>query len=166
MRTVLLITGTCGVGKTTTSRAWAAARTGAHINCDEIRNWIRSKRIRHENDYQHQAVARIAATAAEEYLALGIDVVLDFVWKPPMLRYLSQRLSPLAAVKMVWLRCDPSENRRRDGERPANVVMGDRVAELLCELDAIDDWPAELLRIDSTDRTVNDVLAVIDQLTD
>ena len=162
MPTVLLLTGTCGVGKSTTARAWATARAGAHINCDEIRNWIRSKPIRHENDYQHHAVARIAAAATQEFLALGIDVAIDFVWKPPMLRYLSERFSPVARIQMAWLRCDPEENRRRDAERPANVVMGDRVDELLRELEAISDWPDELLNIDSTRMSVDDVLARLD----
>lgn len=162
MPTVLLLTGTCGVGKTTTARAWANARGGAHISGDEIRLWIRSKTVRHERDYQHEAVARIAGTAAEDFLALGLDVALDFVWKPLTLRYLSQRLSPLARVQMVWLRCDPAENQRRDSERPANVVMGPRVGELLRELDAITEWPTELQRIDSTHRSVADVISLID----
>lgn len=161
MRTVLLLTGTCGVGKTTTARAWATSRGGAHVNCDEIRNWIRSKPVRRDRGYQRDAVARIAATSAEEFLALGLDVALDFVWFPPTLRYLAERLSPVARVRMAWLRCEPAENRRRDAERPANVVMGARVDELLRELDEQTGWPEQLLRIDSTGRSVDQIVSAI-----
>lgn len=160
--TVLLVTGTAGVGKTTTSRAWAAQRGGAHVVGDQIRLWIRSKTVRHERNYQHEAVARIAATGAEEFLALGLDVAIDFVWFPSMLRYLSKRLSPLADVRMAWLRCETAENRRRDAERQLTDVMGPRVNELQDELDAATDWPAELIRIDSTRLSVEDVIRRID----
>lgn len=162
MPKVLLITGTCGVGKTTTAKAWATAHRGAAISGDEIRHWIKHKPTRRANSYKDATVARIAATAAEEFLQLGLDVALDFVWKPTTLRYLAGRLSQRADVQMTWLRCERSENRRRDLERPANVVMGDRVDELLAELDAINDWPVELRRIDTTSLSVEEVLKLLD----
>lgn len=161
MPTVLLLTGTCGVGKSTIAAAWANARGGAHISGDEIRNWIRDGKARRANDYQQEAVAQIVAIAAEAFLGLGLDVALDFVWTPPTLRYLTCRLKPIANVHMVWLRCDAKENRRRDAGRPASVVMGDRVDTLRKELLAFDDWPEELRRIDSSGLSVDDVLVQI-----
>ncbi len=164
MPTVLLVTGTCGVGKTTTSRAWAEARGGAHIRGDDIYLWIRSKSVRRANDHQNEAVAQIAAAGAETFLAHGLDVAIDFVWKPPILRFFSDRLSGRASVRMVWLCCEPDENRRRDAQREPGSVMGERVHQLQAELDAITDWPAELLVIESTGRSVEDVLSEIDRI--
>lgn len=165
MPTVLLVTGTCGVGKTTTSREWSTRRGGAHVRGDDIRVWIRSKELRRARDYQHEAVARIAATAAEEFIAQGMDVALDFVWLPSTLRYLSNRLSKVAKVRMVWLRCERAENRVRDAQRPPGDVMGERVHELQAELDAISDWPGELLRIDSSGKSVHHVVDVLNRPT-
>ena len=161
MPTLLLITGTCGVGKSTTAAAWAAARRGAAISGDEIRLWIRHKETRYANEYQQDAVARIAAAAAEAFIELGLDVAADFVWKPQTLRYLAERLRGKADVRMVWLRCERTENRRRDAERSADVVMGDRVDELLSELTAITDWPAELRRLDTTNLSLEEVLQAL-----
>ncbi len=162
MATVLLFTGTCGVGKTTTSREWSTRRDGAHVRGDDIRIWIRSKPLRRAREYQQEAVARIAGAAAEEFIGQGMDVALDFVWLPSTLRYLSKRLSPMATVKMAWLRCESAENRRRDAQRGPGDVMGERVDELQAQLDAITDWPVELMRIDSTGLGVDDVIARID----
>jgi predicted kinase len=163
MPTVLLLTGTCGVGKTTTARAWAARRGGASVGGDEVRGWMRDLPVRRANDYQQALVARVCATAAEEFLTLGLDVALDFVWKPPTLRYLRDRLAPRADVRMVYLDCARAENRRRDAERPANVVMGPRCDELRAELDALADWPAEMRRIDTTAMPLDAVLAELDR---
>lgn len=163
MPTILLLTGTCGVGKSTTARAWATPRKGVHVSGDEIRLWMRDKHTRHQNYYQQAAISRIAGTAAEEFVKLGLDVALDFVWTPSTLRILAHRLSPIAKVQMAWLMCDPTENRRRDAGRLANVVMGDRVDSLRDELLAFHDWPAELKRIDSSGKSVDDVLAMLNE---
>jgi predicted kinase len=161
MPTVLFLTGTCGVGKSTTARAWATPRKGAHVSGDEIRLWIRDKATRHAHNYQQRAVATIAVTAAEAFVKIGLDVALDFVWTPSSLRHMAERLRPVADVRMVWLQCEPAENRRRDAGRLANVVMGDRVDSLRDELMALTDWPAELRRIDSSGRSVDEVLAML-----
>ena len=159
--TVLILTGTCGVGKTTIARAWAEARRGANVVGDDIRWWMREKTTRHANDYQWRACTEIAVTAAEQFVKLGLDVALDYVWTPPMLQIAVQRLAPISDVRMVWLQCERDENRRRDAGRAANVVMGDRVDGLRAELEAFEDWPEELRRIDNSGKSVADVLAML-----
>ena len=159
--TILLLTGTCGVGKSTTAHAWATARRGVHLKGDEIRNWMRDEATRRAKDYQRDVCTEIAVTAAEQFVKLGLDVAMDYVWMPTSLRMAAARLRPIAEVRMVCLQCEPGENRRRDAGREANVIMGDRVDELQNELLAFTDWPAELRRIDSSGRSVEDVLAML-----
>ena len=159
---VLVITGTCGVGKTTTARAWAEARRGAHITGDDIRWWIRDKATRRENAHQQEAIARIACAGAIEFLKLGLDVVLDSVWTPTALRQFREALSAVGEVRMIWLMCDPSENHLRDDGRNPSIRMGDRVDTLLEELLAQAGWPAELRRIDTTGLSLEASLAKIE----
>lgn len=160
--TALIVTGTCGVGKTTTARAWAEARRGAHIAGDDIRWWIRDKAMRHAKEHQQDAIARIACTAAGEFLKLGLDVALDSVWTPGTLRLFQEQLSLLGEVKMVWLMCGADENRERDDGRDPRIRMGDRVDSLLRELLTHRDWPSELRRIDTSDLSVEESLALIE----
>lgn len=160
--TVLLLTGTCGVGKTTTASAWATPRRGVHLKGDDIRNWMRDKATRRAKDYQRDVCTEIAVTAAEQFVKLGLDVAMDYVWVPTSLRQVAVRLKPIADVRMVWLQCEPAENRVRDAGRAANIIMGDRVDELRHELEAFDDWPPELRRIDNSGLSVDQVLAMLD----
>jgi len=51
MNDLLIVTGTCGVGKTTLSESWAKRRRGASIHCDSFREWIWEKDLRRIDKY-------------------------------------------------------------------------------------------------------------------
>ncbi len=162
MNDILIITGTCGVGKSTISTRWAERRLGAAIECDAIRNWIRNPALITADGFQELLLARHAALLAESYLAMGLDVAIDNVWTPEGLDSLLCALSDKARVRVVLLTAAPAENHRRDRLRSPGDVMGARVDELQAELDALD-WPAYVIRLDTTDQTVDQTLDAIDR---
>jgi GNAT superfamily N-acetyltransferase/adenylylsulfate kinase-like enzyme len=161
MPDILILTGTCGVGKSTISWQWAQRRLGATIDCDIFRTWIRSPVLITADGFQEMLLARQAARLAEEYMALGLDVAINNAWMPEGLAYLRQQLADRARVRMVWLVCDAAENHERDQRRSPSDVMGGRLDELQAELDAFD-WPADVVRLDTTGQTVDQTIATIE----
>jgi predicted kinase len=162
---ILILTGSCGVGKSTLARRWAARRLGAAIDCDTLRNWIMDPALHTADGYQESLLARQSVCLAQAYMALGLDVAIDNVWTPAGLAYLRDQLGAQARLRMVWLTCASAENHERDLQRPPSDVMGDRVDELQAELDALE-WPAGLIRLDTTGQTADETLAEIEALFD
>jgi len=162
MNDILIITGTCGVGKSTICTRWAERRLGAAIECDAIRNWIRNPALITADGFQERLLARHAALLAESYMALGLDVAIDNVWTPEGLDDLNHALGDRARVRAIWLTAAPAENHHRDHLRPPGDVMGARVDELQAELDALD-WPAYVIRLDTTGQTVEQTLDAVDR---
>jgi GNAT superfamily N-acetyltransferase len=162
MNDILIVTGTCGVGKSTVARRWAERRLGAAIGCDEIRNWIRSPVLITADGFQEMLLAHHAALVANSFLTLGLDVAIDNVWTPEGLDALQHALGDRARVRAIWLTATPAENHRRDGLRPPSDVMGARVDELQAELDALD-WPDWVIRLDTTDQTVERTLEAVER---
>ena len=162
MNDLLMLTGTCGVGKSTIAKAWALSRRGVAISGDQIRLWMRVREIRRAEDYQHDLVTNIAIDAASRFIAKQMDVALDFVWRPNGIAMVRSAMQDMARVQAVQLVCEPAENSRRDQLRSGNDVMGPRVAELEQELAQLD-WPADVHRIDSTNLTVEQTLARVER---
>lgn len=163
MRDILILTGTCGVGKSTISWQWAERRLGATIDCDVFRTWIRNPALMNSDGFQEMLLARQAVHLAEDYMALGLDVAINNVWTPPGLTFLRGQLGERARLRMVWLTCAPAENHDRDKSRAPSDMMGKRVDELQAELDALD-WPADVVRLDTTGQTVNETVVAIERL--
>lgn len=162
MRDILIVTGTCGVGKSTIARRWAGRRLGAIIDCDVFRSWIRNPALIRAEGFQEMLLARHAALLAGSYMAMGLDVAIDNVWTPAGLAYLQEQLQDRARIRVVWLRAASAENHRRDEERPLSDVQGARVDELQGELDALD-WPDSVIRFDTTGQSVEETLCAIER---
>ncbi len=160
MTSILVITGNCGVGKSTIARAWADARNGASIHCDDMHLWIRVREIRHSRDFQEAWKTRVSITAAIGLAEQGLDVAIDNVWKPAACIELKDVLSKAADVKFVRLACDRQQNHERDQRRTGGAVMGPRVDTLGDELNALA-WPDFVRTINSTGLSVEQTLSVI-----
>ncbi len=163
MNDILIVTGTCGVGKSTICWHWAEQRLGATIDCDYFRTWIRNPALHAANAYQEPLLARHAILLAEDYLAMGLDVAIDNVWTPDGLEVLRRRLAEKARLRIVRLTCTAAENHARDERRSPSDVMGGRVDELRAELDALP-WPEYVIELDTTGQTVVQTLQAIEML--
>jgi predicted kinase len=71
---LLLLTGPAGVGKSTTARAWAAARSGRiAVSHDDVRYGLTGE----PDSDRWQIAMRMCADAARRGVAAGQDVVID-----------------------------------------------------------------------------------------
>ena len=73
MKDILIVTGTCGVSKSTVCWDWASRRFGAAVDCDVFRTWIRNPSLRTADAYQGPLLARHVASLAEDYLNMGLE---------------------------------------------------------------------------------------------
>lgn len=162
MNDVLIVTGTAGVGKSTICWQWAGRRQGATIHCDSFRTWIRNKALRRANGYQEELLAKHAASLAEDYLAMGLDVAIDNVWTPEGLSYLMDRLGSRGNIRVFWLNCEPNENHRRDESRSPSDVMAGRLDEVQAELEQMN-WPDCLIRIDTTGQSIGETIDTLER---
>lgn len=160
MKDILIVTGTCGVGKSTVCWEWAERRQGGRIYCDAFRAWIRNRALRTADGYQESLLAKHACALAEDYMALGLDVAIDNVWTPKGLALLHARLAHKSRLRVFWLSCSSEENHQRDKQRPPSAVMGGRLNELQAELEAMN-WPEYVTRIDTTGQSLDQTIEVI-----
>lgn len=165
MRQLLILTGTCGVGKSTVARAWAAKRGGAAISGDEVREWIARHELEIADNFQEELVARVCASAARVYMAAGMDIAIENVWGPQSFAYFHRELGADARILAVWLRCHREENRCRDRGRLRALRMGKRVDELMDELESLP-WPEWLHALDTTGQSVHETVAEIERLAE
>jgi hypothetical protein len=161
MNDILIVTGTCGVGKSSICWRWANLRQGAAINCDMFRIWIRNTSLQRADNFQEHLLAKHACALAKDYLAMGLDVAIDNVWTPKGLQFLQSQLSDRARINVFWLNCSPEENHRRDQLRSSPAVMGERVSELQKELEGMN-WPDYVRRLDTTGLSVDQTIARIE----
>jgi cytidylate kinase len=161
MQNVLLVTGTCAVGKSAICRTWANQREGADIECDIYRTWIRQDTLRRENDYQEKLILKHASELALDYLNLGLDVAIDNVWRPDSISYMIEKFSGIATTRAFYLQCQPTENHRRDQLRVGSHVMGQRLDQLDKELSDLQ-WSDEIIFLDSTNLSIEETITKID----
>jgi len=161
MKDILVVTGTAGVGKSSLCWEWAARRHGAVIECDVFRTWIRNPSLRIADGYQESLLARHAASLAQDYLDMGLDVAIDNVWTPAGITYLLDRLGSRGRVKVFWLNCSREENQCRDKRRTPSDVTGGRVDELQAELESMI-WPECVERIDTTGQSLAETIDVLE----
>lgn len=160
---VLILTGACGVGKSTISDKWATQKQGAVVECDYFTEWIRKTGVPDFSKEEEQLVARMSARVAIEYLEYGLPVAIENVWFPPgiqtMIDLLVEYNSDLS-IKIVWLFCEREENHRRDRQRISENQMKERVDIVNGEL-AICDWPSFVTKINSTHLSLVETLQAI-----
>lgn len=157
---VLILTGACGVGKTTTARAWAKYHHGAVVECDSFTEWIYDPAFPHWQPEEEIFTARLSAKVAAEYVRFGLPAVIDNVWTPDGIRLLYQHLAqwcPEATVRAAWLFCQRAENHRRDQQRIPDHQMGQRVDVVNEEL-ASYTWPDSVTKVDTSELSPTQVV--------
>ncbi|MCH7523790.1 MAG: hypothetical protein IIC74_01965 [Bacteroidetes bacterium] len=160
MKEILIITGACGVGKSTISKKWAKLKKGAVIESDCFRNWIHNKIYDRFSIKEEMLVADLALVSAKEYLKHNMPVVIENVWTPLGLDKLKNTLENEfedVNMKFVWLKCNLDENHRRDRLRISENQMKDRVEIVNVELSEYE-WPEYLNIIDTTNLTEKETL--------
>jgi hypothetical protein len=162
MKDILIVTGTCGVGKSAVCWGWANGRHGAAINCDAFRTWIRNPWLRAADSYQEPLLARHAASLARDYLKMGLDVAIDNVWTPAGLDHLQKQLTGKGRIKVFWLNCSSRENHQRDRQRSPSDVMEGRLDELQGELEGMT-WPDYVTRLDTTGQSLEATIQTIEE---
>jgi shikimate kinase len=163
---VIIITGACGVGKSTIARAWAKAKQGAIIECDYFTEWIFKSNFPHWTVEEEQFVAALTGTVAHEYLRHQMPVAIENVWSPSGIQILLDRLKEQAlvsSIKVIWLVCDRNENHRRDQLRKPEDQMQERVDIVNKELSNYR-WPEYVQKVDSTRLSIEETVAVIERL--
>lgn len=166
MSEVLILTGACGVGKTTIAKQWARRKNGSIVECDYFTEWIFDKNFVRFSYEEELLTARLSVNTAKEYLKLSMPVAIENVWTPVGLDLLNEELSLLEyadKLTYVWLKCASKENHRRDNLRVPGDVMGERVDIVNEQLNGYI-WPAYLHIIDTTLLTVNETLTKISKL--
>ncbi len=163
---ILIITGACGVGKTTTSRTWATAKKGAVVECDYLTEWIYDPDFPRFSKADERFVAQLSVKIAKEYVDWGMSVVIENVWTPlgiDIIRQACEAWDEHITLKFIWLRCERKENHRRDELRSPENQMKERVDIVNDELQGYE-WPEYLHRVDTTSISVIEVLSIINTL--
>ncbi len=160
MKEILILTGACGVGKSTISKKWAKLKKGAVIESDCFRNWIYNEIYDRFSKKEEILVSDLTFVSAKEYLKHNMPVVIENVWTPFGLDKLKNDFEnefKNVNIKFVWLKCNLEENHRRDRLRITENQMKDRVDIVNAELLKFK-WPAYLNILDTTNLTEKETL--------
>lgn len=163
---ILILTGACGVGKTTTARAWAKQKQGAVIECDYLTEWIFKDDFPHWSAEEERLVVSATLALAKEYLRFPMPVAIENVWTPEGVTRLKaglEKLPEVTALKFVWLYCDSPENHRRDQLRVPENQMKERV-DIVGREQRSHHWPDFLHPLDTTEMNVQQTLKCIEEL--
>lgn len=165
MKETLIITGACGVGKSTIASEWAKLKNGATIDCDYLTEWIYNKDFPHWTIEEEKFTAKLASKIAIEYLNYGMSTSIENVWTPIGIELLKNEIISYTetSIKAVWLYCELTENHKRDQQRILENQMKERVNIVNTEL-ASYHWPAYLHKVDTTDLNIEQTLKVIDAI--
>lgn len=68
MNEILILTGACGVGKTTVAREWARGKNGVAIEADYFTEWIHNVSFERFTQEEERLVANLSLVTAKEYL--------------------------------------------------------------------------------------------------
>ena len=164
IKEVLILTGTCAVGKTSTAKAWAKSKNGAILECDYLTEWIYKEDFPHLTEEEEKFTSNLAVLMAFEYLNKGMSVAIDNVWSPKAIEAMRSELfrMPNLEVTSVRLICDLKENQKRDQERVPENQMKERITIVNDELNS-HVWPSYIKDIDSTNLSVEEVLKIIEE---
>ncbi|MCF6294105.1 MAG: AAA family ATPase [Flavobacteriaceae bacterium] len=160
MKEILILTGACGVGKSTISKKWAKLKKGVVIESDYFRNWIYNEIYDKFSKNEEMLVANLTFVSAKEYLKHNMSVAIENVWTPLGLDKLKNAFENEFGnvdIKFVWLKCNLEENHRRDRLRVTENQMKDRVDIVNAELSEYK-WPEYLNILDTTNLTEKETL--------
>ncbi len=160
MKEILIITGACGVGKSTISKKWAKLKQGVVIESDYFRNWMNNQIYGRFSKEEEMLIADLSFVSAKEYLKHNMPVAIENVWTPFGLNKLKNRLEIELEdlnIKLIFLKCDLEENHRRDRLRITEKQMKDRVSIVNSELSEFK-WPDYLNILDTTNLTEKETL--------
>lgn len=160
MKEILIITGTCGVGKTSISKKWAKLKKGVVIESDYFRNSLYNEIYDRFSKKEEMLVAELTFASAKEYLKHNMPVAIENVWTPFGLNKLKNDFEnefENVNLKFVWLKCNLEENHRRDKLRRTGNQMKNRVNIVSAELLEYK-WPEYLNILDTTKLTEKETL--------
>lgn len=167
MKELLIITGACGVGKSTIAKRWAKLKNGATVDCDYLTNWIYCTEFPQWTIEEERFVAKLASKIAIEYLNWGMPVSIENVWSPVGLELLeseiSSQMNNMIKIKTVWLFCEIDENHKRDEQRIPAHQMKERVDVVNQELERYN-WAEHLYKLDTTHLSIEQTIKKIDSL--
>ncbi len=166
MKEILVLTGACGVGKSTISRKWAEMKKGVVIESDHFRNWIYNKKYKRFSNQEESLVANLTFVTTKEYLKHNMPVAIENVWTPLGLDKLKKDIeNEFSDLKLifVWLKCSLEENHRRDGLRLSENQMKTRVDIVNAELSEYK-WSKYLNILDTSYLTEKETLNRIMEL--
>lgn len=162
-KTVYLITGPAGVGKSTVSLALAKRlKSSAHINADLLYNMVVSGHVKpwQDNGTYISVLWNNIACLLENFIASDIEVMIDYIIFP-------DRLQPILKVAnkyqfqlcYIVLLADAATLIARDKQRPVDAIMGKRALELLMEFNNIK--IEERFILNTTKLTIHEVVEYI-----
>lgn len=160
---VLVLTGACGVGKSTIGMLWAQSKKGVCIECDCFTIWIYDGHPITTAYFLEvePMVAHLAWQSTKAYLDNGFSVALENVWTPKGLLALKDSFDKHGmSATFIYLNCDLKENEKRDQLRPDDYQMNERVAIVRSELE-IYDWPNFVHQLNTSGQTSKETLAII-----
>ena len=131
--TFFIITGLCGVGKSTISQKLAEQfDLSCHINADLLYHMVVGGYIEpwKDNGTKLDLLWRNIGSLVKNFSSENYTVVLDYIVFPEHLKYI-EGLN--LKVKYVVLISDKDTIRKRDLLRPEDEVMGERAIEFLEE---------------------------------
>ena len=165
---VIVLTGACGVGKSTLSRLWAKSNSGVSIECDYFTEWIYDQHPI-TTDYflkVEKMIVDLAWSNTQQYLSNGFSVAIENVWSPAGLIKLREylKINPLVnKMTFIYLKCDLNQNMNRDLSRPSHNQMNERVEIVRNELeDHI--WPDFVHVVDNSTLSIQETLDLINSL--
>lgn len=135
--TIYIISGTCGVGKSSVSHKLAEKyRLSAHINADDLYRMVVGGQIAPWNDdgtYIKLLWTNINSIV-ENFIINGFVPIVDYVVFPEDLSFIKEvTVKYRLKVKYIVLMADENTIKIRDESRTSENKMGDRSIELLKE---------------------------------
>lgn len=163
---VIVLTGACGVGKSTVAKAWAKLKKGAVIECDYFTEWIYNPDLPRWDLEEEKFVASVTLAVCREYVNHQMPVAIENVWSPTGIQILVNSLKKwelVTTIKVVWLLCDLTENHRRDQLRIPENQMKERVDIVNKELRSYE-WPAYVQVVNTSGLSVEETIKAIEAL--
>lgn len=162
-KTVFVITGPCGVGKSTISHKLAQTLDkSSHINADLIYEMVvGGYLLPWQDDGRLIELSWLNISAlASNFLENNYDVVIDYIAFPEHLEYLKNLECKYNAVlKYVVLMANEDTIRMRDSGRAPEEVMGDRAVEVLNQFR--DKEIDSKYILDTSDKSIEDIILEI-----
>jgi len=139
-KTVYLITGPAGVGKSTVSLALAKTiKSSAHVNADLLYHMVVGGHVRTwmDNGTYMDLLWDNISRLLENFIARDIEVIIDYIIYPERLKQILEIADRYHfQVCYVVLIANEGALIVRDKQRPADAIMGKRVLELLEEFNS------------------------------